>query len=106
MSNPALAGDFAIPPDELPATRAPAPAPEAPQPPPRTLTQQALADTFQRTGARIGAAWVAVLVFCGVFAPFLANSHPLLMKADGQWSSPLLHHLTPADVVLLATFAA
>src|SRR5262245_60791788 len=105
MSNPALTGDFALSPNELPASRAPTPAPEV-QPPPRTLTQQALIDTFNRTGARLGAAWVAVLAFCGVFAPFLANSHPLAMKAEGQWSFPLLHHLTPADVVVLFTFLA
>jgi peptide/nickel transport system permease protein len=105
MSNPALAGDFAIPPSSLPATREPAPTPEI-QPPPRTLTQQAMVDTFKRTGARLGAAWVAVLAICGVFAPFLANSHPFAMKTDDQWSYPLLRHLTPADVVILTTFAA
>jgi peptide/nickel transport system permease protein len=39
-----------------------------------------MVDTFKRTGARLGAAWVAVLAICGVFAPFLANSHPFAMR--------------------------
>ncbi|MCX5660763.1 MAG: ABC transporter permease [Planctomycetota bacterium] len=66
------------------------------------------------TGARIGVAYIALLVLAAVFAPFLANSHPLLMKQagaqggaqTGAWSSPLLRHLTPADVVLLVMFFA
>jgi peptide/nickel transport system permease protein len=41
-----------------------------------------------------------------VFAPFLANSHPLLLSQGGQISSPLLRYLTPADVILLALFFA
>jgi peptide/nickel transport system permease protein len=77
------------------------PGPEEAPPAPKSFTRQALADTFRRPGARVGAAWVAVLAFCGVFAPFLANSHPLLLKMDGDWTFPLLRHLTPADVVLL-----
>jgi peptide/nickel transport system permease protein len=57
-------------------------------------------------GARVGLAWIVVLAFCGVFAPFLASSHPYLMKIDGRWSSPLLRHLSKADVVLLAVALA
>ncbi len=59
-------------------------------------------DTFRRTGARVGASWIVVLLVSAVFAPFLANSHPLLIATiDGQWSSPLLKHLTVADVSIL-----
>lgn len=100
MSNPTATSAMAFPPDDMPAAVAPTPA-DLPQEPPRSFTRQALIDTFRRTGARVGLAWVAVLVVCGVFAPFLANSHPLLLKTGGRWSSPLLRHLTPADVVLL-----
>jgi len=63
-------------------------------------------DTFKNYRARAGIAWIAVLVFMAVFAPFLANSNPLLMKISGHWSSPLLVHLTQTDVTLLLTFFA
>lgn len=59
-----------------------------------------------RWGARLGLAWVAVLVALAVFAPLLASSHPILWKHRGQVSSPMLHHLTPPDVVLLVAFFA
>src|SRR5256885_11997358 len=63
-------------------------------------------DTFKNYRARAGVIWIAVLVFFAVFAPFLANSHPILMKMKGRWSSPLLVHLTQTDVTLLVAFAA
>src|SRR5215218_7834200 len=101
MSSQLSAGTMSIPPGGVGgaplSTTAPPPPPELP----RTFARQALADTFSRTGARVGLAWVIVLAFCGVFAPFLANSHPILLKTDGRWSSPLLRNLTPADVMLL-----
>jgi len=63
--------------------------------------------TFVSWRARVGAAWIGLMAFAAVFAPFLASSHPLAMKMDGRWSSPLLQHLTPADVILLiAAFTA
>lgn len=63
-------------------------------------------ETFRRRGARFGFAWIAVLVFGAVFAPFLANSHPILVRwNDGHWSSPLLRHLTPTDVSILVAAA-
>src|SRR5690242_5071120 len=106
MSSQLSAGTIAIPPAQ--ADRAPlSTSPDVPPPEmPRTFARQALADTFSRTGARVGLAWVIILAFCGVFAPFIASSHPVLVKMDGRWSSPLLRHLTPADVVLLLTTAA
>jgi len=61
-------------------------------------------DTFTRTSARIGLGWILILVFFAVFAPLLANSHPLLLSQNNQLSSPLLKYLTPGDVVLLLTF--
>ncbi len=55
-------------------------------------------------GARLGVFWIAVLVMVAVFAPFLANSHPLLLSEQGQLSSPLLRYLSAADVSLLIIF--
>src|SRR6478609_6452067 len=115
MSSQLSAGAMAIPPDPtdlsavrptvsvIPSGGGPAGAPEEL---PRSFVRQALVDTFQRTGARVGLAWVIILAFCGVFAPFLANSHPILLKEGGRWSSPLLRFITPADVILLLGTAA
>ncbi len=63
---------------------------------------QILRDTFSRWGARLGLFWIGVLVFCAVFAPLLANSHPLLLSQNGQWQSPMLQFMTPNDVIILA----
>ncbi len=82
-------------------------APPARQQPPRTLTQQLFDDILRRWTARLGLAWVGVLVACAVFAPFIANSHPYLIRtAAGSYSSPLLAHLTPADVTVLSAALA
>jgi peptide/nickel transport system permease protein len=67
----------------------------------RSLARQALVDTFSRRTARVGLAWLALLAFFAVFSPFIASSHPLLLKMGGGWSSPLLRHLTPADALFL-----
>jgi peptide/nickel transport system permease protein len=69
-----------------------------------SFTRQVTRDVFRRVTAQAGLAWIIVLVIFAVFAPFLCNSHPLLMKASGQWSSPLLRHLSPADVILQIAF--
>lgn len=71
----------------------------------RSLARQALVDTLASRGARVGLVWLALLAFFAVFSPFLASSHPLLMKLGGTWSSPLLRHLTPADVLFLIAVA-
>jgi len=68
------------------------------------FARRVLRDTFVRNSARIGLAWIAVLLLFAVFAPFLANSHPLLLSQGGEWSSPLLRFLGPGDVVLLFAF--
>ena len=73
---------------------------------PKSILRQVLGDTLTRLGARIGAIWIATLMLLAVFSPFLANSHPILMKQAGQWSSPLIQHLTAADITLLAVFVA
>lgn len=82
-----------------PATPAPV------DPPPRREASGwfwlAARETMRRHGARLGLAWIAVIAFASVFAPFLANSHPLLIERNGRWSSPMLEHLSGADVTLL-----
>src|SRR5581483_6890783 len=71
---------------------------------PPTFTRQVVSTVLSSTGARTGLLWVGVLVFCAIFAPFIANTHPLLMKEGGHWSSPVLKHLTSGDVSLLLVF--
>lgn len=60
--------------------------------------------TLQGHGVKFALLWVGILVFCAVFAPFLANSMPLVMSKDGVVSMPILHYLTPEDVVILVAF--
>jgi peptide/nickel transport system permease protein len=59
---------------------------------------------LRRWGTRIGLTWIGMLVLLAVFSPFLATSHPILMKRDGHWSSPVLRSLSPADLILQAGF--
>ncbi len=70
-----------------------------------TFSARVLRQTAARWGARIGFAWIALVALAAVFAPFLANSHPLALKTPLGWSSPLVEHLTWVDVSLLAAFA-
>ena len=72
----------------------------------RSYAARVLGSTLTRLGARLGVAWIGVLLVAGAFAPLLANTHPLLMRADGRLQSPALAHLTTADVVLMCTFLA
>jgi peptide/nickel transport system permease protein len=60
--------------------------------------------TWKQQGARFGFYWVGILVLIGVFAPFLANSMPLLMSKDGYISAPLLHYLQAEDYMVLTMF--
>ncbi len=70
----------------------------------RSYAAQVLREVFMQWGARLGIAWIVVLVTVAVFAPFLASSHPLLLSEQSQISSPLLYHLTATDVTLLIIF--
>jgi peptide/nickel transport system permease protein len=72
----------------------------------RPWSRQVLSALVKRTGARIGLAWVAVLVLVATFAPFIASSHPLWLVVDGQASSPVMTYLTPVDWIWLVGFAA
>ena len=67
----------------------------------RGYAARVLRSTFVRLGARVGALWIGVLIVAAAFAPLLASSHPLLMRADGRLQSPALAHLGAADVVLM-----
>lgn len=70
--------------------------------PPRSESARVLLDLLGRRGALLGIAWVAFMVFCAVFAPFIANSRPILLKLkDGGWSSPMIATLNWVDVTLL-----
>lgn len=61
-------------------------------------------EVFTKWAARIGLAWIGLLVFVAVFAPLLASSYPLLLSEQGSLSSPLLRYLGAADVILLIIF--
>ncbi|MDB5327878.1 MAG: transporter permease [Phycisphaerales bacterium] len=63
----------------------------------RGLVALAVADAARSTGVRLGMVWLGVIAFLAVFAPLLANSRPLLLKMDDQWSSPFLRGLQWSD---------
>ncbi len=60
--------------------------------------------TLDGVGVKAGLAWVGLLVFFAVFAPFMANSMPLLMSKNGMISAPVLQYLAVEDVWILAAF--
>ncbi|WP_006786975.1 ABC transporter permease [Thiorhodospira sibirica] len=68
---------------------------------PQSYARRILGDVLIRWGARIGLLWIGLLVVLAVFAPLLANSHPLLLSEQGVIHSPMLAHLGPVDWSLL-----
>lgn len=72
----------------------------------RSYAAQVLREAFTQWGARFGLFWIAILAAVAVFAPFLANSHPLLLSENGQVSSPMMRYMTIGDFTLLAIFCA
>ena len=60
--------------------------------------------TFSDWGAKFGLFWVAVLVIMAVFAPFLANTIPLLASQNGAISAPFLRYFTIEDVIFISAF--
>jgi len=73
----------------------------------RGFLRQTIHDTFGQLGAKIASVWLLALVVRAVLAPFIASTHPILMKADGKWSSPMWQNLTPPDLILsIAAIAA
>ena len=47
-------------------------------------------ETLGRTGARLGMAWISLLVALAVAAPIIASSHPILVNIDGELTSPII----------------
>ena len=72
----------------------------------QSYTSRILRQTFSHWGARLGLAWILLVAFVAVFAPFLANSRPLLVSRDGVVSSPVVEALTVGDVTWMAAFFA
>lgn len=66
--------------------------------------RRVLKHTFSGWGARLGLLWITILTLAAVFAPFLANSMPLLVSLKGEVSSPVLSYLTVEDIVVLLAF--
>ncbi len=60
--------------------------------------------TLEGVGVKLGIAWVMLLVSAAVFAPFLANSMPLLMSKNGVITAPVLQYLSIEDAWVLAVF--
>ena len=67
---------------------------------------QVAREVLAQWGARLGLMWIGGLIVVAVFAPFLANSHPLLLSEQGRVSSPLLRFLAPGDVTLILMFVS
>src|SRR4051812_37092819 len=91
-------------PQTLSASLDPGLAPESSELPPSqpTFAQRIIRQAFAGIGARLGLTWIGLLILLAIFAPVLASTHPLLMKMEGQWSSPWFEHLTPLDLTLFA----
>ena len=68
--------------------------------------RRVLNKTFSGWGARIGLVWIIMLAIMAIFAPFLANSMPLLVSLNGKISAPILRYLTIEDIVVLIAFFA
>jgi len=69
-----------------------------------SFSRRILSEVLLRWGARLGIAWIGVLTLIAVFAPLLANTHPLLVQDAEGWSSPMLRFLGPADATLFGAF--
>jgi peptide/nickel transport system permease protein len=91
MSNLAVSPDDSLTDASLPASNLQAPTP---------WLSQVWRSSISRPAAKLGLVWIVVVAVGAIFAPFIANSYPILVKVDGHWSSPLAQHLAPADVIL------
>jgi peptide/nickel transport system permease protein len=70
-----------------------------------SFSQRMLASAFKRFSAKIGMAWIILLLFIASFAPFLANSAPLISYgSDTGLSFPILKLLSIEDVIVLSVF--
>lgn len=74
------------------------------QPEQRSYSAQIFSEVSRQWTARFGFCWIAIVATIAVFAPFLANSHPLLLSEQGLLDSPALKYMTPGDFVLLLVY--
>jgi peptide/nickel transport system permease protein len=69
--------------------------------PSRGFWAEAWAQVTKRHAALLALTWLSVVAFFAVFAPFVANGHPLWMRTtEGVASSPLWTNLNAIDLVL------
>ena len=69
--------------------------------PSRSLLATAVSQALRSWSARLGLVWIVLLLLLATFAPFLANSRPVLARtAAGELISPLWDGLTAADIAL------
>jgi peptide/nickel transport system permease protein len=52
----------------------------------------------------VGLTFISILSLIAIFAPFLADNRPILLKVKGELSSPLLKGFTPTDWFLFLGF--
>lgn len=69
-----------------------------------TLSRRLLRKTLAGPGVKFALFWIGILILCAVFAPFLANSMPLMMSKSGHISFPVLTYLSTEDLAVLAAF--
>jgi len=69
-----------------------------------SYSKQIMRTAFSGWGAKIGLSWVLLLAFVACFAPFIANSAPLLVSQGGQISLPIIRFLAVEDLVLATIF--
>ncbi len=72
----------------------------------RSFSGRVLYTLLGRWGARVAAVWIGLVALLAVAAPLLANSHPIAFFDGDVWTSPMLRHLTPTDVLLLVVSLA
>lgn len=63
-----------------------------------------LRSAFSGWGAKLGFSWIVILAFIASFAPFLANSMPLLASQNGELVYPILKYINVGDVIAMSAF--
>lgn len=71
----------------------------------QSFGQRILSKAFRRISAKMGIAWIFLLLIIATFAPFIANTAPLLSyHAETGLHFPILSLLTVEDVIVLSVF--
>jgi peptide/nickel transport system permease protein len=83
-----------------PEAGGPGPAPQATLKAELSLTRVAIRETLRPWMSRVAMAWIGVMVFVGLYAPFVANSFPYLAMKEGKVISPLWQNLDPWDIAM------